>query len=100
MNIQSFITAMEANDELTTFVKDLTEILSEDQLHGILEAVSQKLHDEGYCPFCGCEDYPIDVAGKEIEGDDVSGAVEWCEVHSEDCPVTLIEASFTKEKKE
>jgi hypothetical protein len=75
------------------FVKILTKQLTREQLDSILQAVTDA-SDDGYCILCGKEDVPVDEDGNEIDGDDVSEAYEWREVHADDCPVTLIEQSF------
>lgn len=81
---------MPHEDLLPVMVKHLTK----EQLWPVLEAISVDTHNNGQCPLCGCEDVPVDKDGIEIEGDDVSEADEWREVHEDDCPVTLIEKSF------
>jgi len=76
----------------------LIKKLSHEQLHAILEAVTAS-YDYGECPLCGCEDVPVDENGKEIEEPDEDEEpeepFEWQERHDEECPVSIIEKSFS-----
>jgi hypothetical protein len=78
---------------LKTFMAMLVEHVPEEHIDTLLQKIGDKLHDEGQCLFCGEEDVPVDKRGNEIEGDDVSMASEWREVHDADCPVALLEVA-------
>ena len=70
----------------------LKEKLTRNELLTVLEACSDEYAQHGICPFCGCEDIPLDRDGNEIEGPDVSQASEFREQHDEDCFIYLLES--------
>lgn len=83
--------------ELQILSEVLIERLTPEQLHSILEGVTDRI-DDGYCPLCEAEEVPVDKDGTIIMGDDVSMAHEWREQHYENCPVAMIEKHLRERK--
>ena len=70
-------------DELRKLTAILIERLTPEQLHAVLEGITAHF-DHGCCPLCWLEEVPI--------------GTEWQEQHTDECPVTLIEAAIMTEK--
>lgn len=71
------------NDELRTLTAILIERLPAELLHEILEGITAHF-DHGYCPLCWIGEVPA--------------GTEWQEQHSDECPVSVIEAHLMTEK--
>ena len=78
---------------IEAFVDVVKKQMTQEQRHEMLEAVTREYGEYGQCPFCGCEDIPVDADGNKIEGDDISGASSFREQHDEECFVTLMETN-------
>lgn len=72
--------------------KALKKVLTPEQITLLLQEITNEITD-GFCPLCEREEIPINKAGNEIEGEDVSYAAEWREQHYDTCLVTLLEQS-------
>ena len=79
--------------DIEVFVDVVKRFMTKEKLNEMLQYISD-CSDNGNCILCDREDVPVDEAGNEIEGDDVSKAFEWQERHTDDCPVTLLIQTF------
>lgn len=80
--------------DLTALAELLVKHCRPVQIDQILQDISDRAdNNDGACPLCDEQEYPIDDQGMVVVGDDVSGAAEWVEQHADGCIVTLIEAA-------
>ena len=66
--------------------------MNEDIRKRVEIALDKESDGNGYCRYCGAEDYPVDETGNKILGEDLTDAVEYHFDHADTCPSVLMSA--------